>query len=465
MAKYDCIIVGAGPAGIFGALELIRKDRKTRILMLERGRNLEDRTCPSIKKRIPCVKCSSCAIISGWGGAGAFSDGKLALSTEVGGMLGLYLNREEFQQGIEEIHQVYLEFGAPREVYGLEHQEEIDKLVKKAALAGIRMVPAPVRHLGTGRTQRILQQMQDYLKSQGVEIITGLGVESLLVQDGRVTGVVTEKGEEISADYVICAPGRQGSEWLVKQTQKLGLKTAINPVDIGLRIELPAVVMEPLTRLTYEAKFLFLSPSFEDRVRTFCMNPYGEVVMENNDGIITVNGHSHAEYKTEYTNFALLVSKSFTEPFKQPIAYGKYIASLANMLGGGVIVQRLGDIMHGRRSTWDRLSKGLVVPTLKEATPGDLSLVLPYRHFLAIIEMLKAMDQVTPGVYSPHTLLYGVEVKFYSSRLEVSRSLETGLHNLFVAGDGAGITRGLAQASLSGVVAAREIASRLQAED
>lgn len=463
MEKYDCIIVGAGPAGIFCALELLKSDKNINILMLEKGRDLQDRVCPSREKRAPCFGCSPCAIVSGWGGAGAFSDGKLALSTEVGGMLGSYLEREEFEQGIRLVHDVYLEFGAPQEIYGLENQDEIDTLARRAALAGLRLVPAPVRHLGTGRTQRILQKMKDYLSARGVAIRTNTPVDSLVVRDGTVAGVVTGKGEEIAADYVVCAPGRQGAEWLVRQAERLGLKMAINPVDIGLRVELPAVVMEPLTKLTYEAKFLFTSPTFEDRVRTFCMNPYGEVVMENTDGIITVNGHSHAEYKTDYTNFALLVSKTFTEPFKEPIAYGKYIASLANMLGGGVIVQRLGDLMHGRRSTPERIAKGLVVPTLKEATPGDLSLVLPYRHFLAILEMLKAMDQVTPGVYSPHTLLYGVEVKFYSSRIEVTKDLETGISNLFVAGDGAGVTRGLAQASLSGIIVAREIARREKA--
>lgn len=460
MKKYDCIIIGAGPAGIFCALELVRQKKDIDILILEKGRDLRDRVCPSREKKAPCFSCASCAVMSGWGGAGAFSDGKLAYSTEVGGMLGSYLDKNDFQEGIKYVHQIYLEFGAPDKLYGVTNQDEIETLQKKAILAGMRLVQAPIRHLGTGRTQEVLQQMQDYLLEQGVDIKTTTAVDSIIVKDGVAAGVITAEEEEIAADYVVCAPGRCGAEWLVNEAQRLGLAMAVNPVDIGLRVELPAVVMEKITDLTYEGKFLFTSHTFEDRVRTFCMNPYGEVVMENTDGLVTVNGHTHADYKTEYTNFALLVSKTFTEPFKQPIAYGKYVASLANMLVGGVIVQRLGDLMKGRRSTDERIAKGLVEPTLQEAVPGDLSLVLPYRHFLSILEMLKALDQVAPGVYSPHTLLYGVEVKFYSSRLEVSRNLETEIKNLFVAGDGAGITRGLAQASLSGVVAGREIANR-----
>jgi hypothetical protein len=460
MKKYDCIIVGAGPAGIFCALELARLKKDIKILILEKGRDLRDRACPSREKKAPCFGCASCAVVSGWGGAGAFSDGKLAYSTEVGGMLGSYLSKSDFQEGIDYVHKVYLEFGAPEQLYGLANPDGIDMLQKKAALAGMRLVQAPIRHLGTGRTQDVLQQMQNYLVERGVEIKTDTAVGAIIINGGAVQGVLAADGEELAADYVVCAPGRYGSEWLGKEAERLGLEMAINPVDIGLRVELPAVVMEKITDLTYEGKFIFTSPTFEDRVRTFCMNPYGEVVMENTDGLVTVNGHTHADYRTENTNFALLVSKTFTEPFKQPIAYGKYVASLANMLAGGVMVQRLGDLMKGRRSTAERIDKGMVIPTLQEAIPGDLSLVLPYRHFLAILEMLKALDQVAPGVYSPHTLLYGVEVKFYSSRLDVSRALETRRRNLFVAGDGAGITRGLAQASLSGVVVGREIAKR-----
>jgi len=302
--------------------------------------------------------------------------------------------------------------------------------------------------------------MRDFLLSQGVEIRTGMGVANLVVENNTVQGVKTEDGQFIKGRYVVVAPGREGAEWLSQQAQLYGIQTAVNPVDIGVRVELPAAVMEHLTGVIYESKFVYYSKSFDDKVRTFCMNPYGEVVAENNRGLITVNGHSHAHKKTDNTNFAVLVSKTFTEPFKEPIAYGKYVASLANLLGGGVIVQRLGDLIKGQRTNQERLKKCLVEPTLKDATPGDLSLVFPYRHLMSIVEMLKALDVIAPGVYSKHTLLYGVEVKFYSSRLELNRELETGITNLFAAGDGAGVTRGLAQASAAGVVAARAILNR-----
>jgi len=285
--------------------------------------------------------------------------------------------------------------------------------------------------------------------SQGVDICTRMGIKNLLAQDNVINGVETEDGQIISGKYVIVAPGREGAEWLSNQAQQHKIRTAVNPVDIGVRVELPAAVMEHLTKVIYESKFIYFSKSFDDKVRTFCMNPYGEVVAENNSGLITVNGHSHAHKKTENTNFAILVSKTFTEPFKDPISYGKYVASLANLLGGGVIVQRLGDLIKGQRTDAD-----------KDATPGDLSLVFPYRHLMGIVEMLKALDVIAPGVYSKHTLLYGVEVKFYSSRLELTGELETKIKNLFAAGDGAGVTRGLAQASAAGVVAARSILNR-----
>ena len=324
-------------------------------------------------------------------------------------------------------------------------------------MADLRLIPSRIRHLGTGRTQTVLQAMKDFLVEKGVEIGAGVEVDEILVKHGQAAGFRTGKGEEYYGKYLIIGPGREGSDWLVKEARRLNLHSTVNPVDIGVRVELPAEVLEELTAIIFETKFIYYSKTFEDRVRTFCMCPHGEVVMESQDGLLTVNGHSHAERKTANTNFALLVSKTFTEPFKEPITYGRYVAGLANLLGGGVIVQRLGDLQSGRRSTKERLRKGLTRPTLEEATPGDLSLVLPYRHLLAIQEMLQALDVVAPGVNSRNTLLYGVEVKYYSSRLSLSRGLETQIRNIYAVGDGAGVTRGLMQASISGVIAAREI--------
>ncbi|MHB1125580.1 MAG: NAD(P)/FAD-dependent oxidoreductase [Bacillota bacterium] len=460
-ARYDVVIVGAGPAGIFAALELVEHGPALNILMLEKGRDIEQRICYSKARKVNCLQCIPCSTVSGWGGAGAFSDGKLTLSPEVGGMLDHYMEISQLKDLIAYIDGIYLKFGGPEKVYGAGDEEVIREIQRKAILADLKLIPAPVRHLGTGRTKDILREMRDYLLQKGVEIRTGVSVERILTAKGKVTGVATARGEEIKSRYVVAAPGREGSEWLAKEAIRLELTTAVNPVDIGVRVELPAPVMEYLTDAIYESKLIFYSKSFDDRVRTFCMNPYGEVVLENIDGLITVNGHSHAEYKTPNTNFALLVSKTFTEPFKEPISYGKYVARLANLLGGGVLVQRLGDLVAGQRSTPERIKKGLVTPTLEEATPGDLSLVFPYRHMMALVEMLKALDGLAPGVYSRHTLLYGVEVKFYSSRLALTRSLETQIANLFAAGDGAGVTRGLAQASSAGVVAARGILERV----
>lgn len=459
--QYDVIIVGAGPAGIFTALELVKAKADLKILIIEKGRDIEKRICTAREQNAPCFNCSPCSTICGWGGAGAFSDGKLTLSTEVGGSLEQYIGEKNLAEFIDYIDRTYVKFGAPEQVFGLEHEEEIQDMQRQAVLSELKLVPVRIRHMGTGRCMEILQRMQEYLVSRGVEVRTSCQVGEVLVKDNAVRGIICQDGQTYSAKHVVLAPGREGAEWLNREAQRIGLNTSVNPVDIGVRVELPAAVMDHLTRIFYEAKFIYYSKTFSDKVRTFCMNPNGEVVLENNDGLVTVNGHSHAYNKTENTNFAVLVSKTFTEPFKEPIAYGRYIASLANLLGGGVIVQSLGDLVSGHRSTRERLAKCMTIPTLREATPGDLSLVFPYRHLMGIVEMLKALNQVAPGVYSRYTLLYGVEVKFYSSRLALSKSLETQVRNLFAAGDGAGVTRGLAQASVAGVVAAREIANRI----
>lgn len=453
--QFDVIIVGAGPAGIFSALEL--KDTKLSILVLDKGFDVEKRKCPA-NRGLGCVNCDPCLLLSGWGGAGAFSDGKLTLSTIVGGWLNEYCGREKLGGLIDYVDNTYLKFGATKNLYGVD-PDSIGEIERKASLAGLKLIPQKVRHLGTEKCAEILRKMREDLESN-VEIKTKTDVKGLIVKNGQVKGVETFKGERFYGEYVIVAPGRSGAEWLKSEAQSLGLKTLNNPVDVGLRVEVLAPVMEELTNVLYEPKLIFYSKSFDDQVRTFCVAPRGEVITESYNGVITVNGQSYAERKTENTNFAVLVSTSFTEPFREPIAYGKYLARLTNLLSGGVIVQRLGDLEAGRRSTEDRIKRSLVAPTLKIATPGDLSFALPYRYLADIREMLQALDRITPGVYSKHTLLYGIEVKFYSSRLELSESLETKFKNLFTIGDGAGVSRGLVQASVSGVIAAREIKKR-----
>lgn len=457
--KYDVIIVGAGPAGIFTALELVKEATELSILIVEKGKKLESRQCPAKEKNISCIRCNPCSIVNGWGGAGAFSDGKLTLTTEFGGWLDEYISRSQVMELIEYVDSIYLNYGAPEEIHGVD-EKRIRELQQKAATADLRLIPARIKHLGTDKCWDILKEMRDFLDSK-VDIKTSTEVKQLLVENGQVAGIETTRGEIFLGRFVVAVPGREGAQWFSKEAQRLKLDMAINPVDIGVRVEVPAVVMEHLTDVVYESKLIYFSKSFDDKVRTFCMNPYGEVVTENNSGLITVNGHSYSGRRTSNTNFALLVSKTFTEPFKEPISYGRNIATLANMLGGGVLVQRLGDLLSGRRSTPERIKRGLVEPTLKEATPGDLSLVFPYRHMVSLLEMLEDMDKIAPGVYSNHTLLYGVEVKFYSSRPALTSNLETQVQNLFAAGDGAGVTRGLAQASASGIIVAREILKRM----
>ncbi len=457
--SYDVIIVGAGPAGIFAAMELTAKSR-ARVLIIDKGAPLEKRSCKTQKEYGRCLRCDPCAITCGWGGAGAFSDGKLTLTSAFGGFLEEYVDRGLVENLIDEVDQTYLSFGASEKVFGTD-TEAIKKMERLSAAAGLSLIPAPIRHMGTENCYFVLEKMKETLE-QKVDIRMNTTVDELLCRDGRVKGVRLDTGEEIGADYIICGPGRVGADWIYEQAQKLGLEGMNNPVDIGVRVEVPAVIMEEMTSKIYESKLVYFTSQFDDRIRTFCMNPYGVVVTENYDGLLTVNGHSFADLKTDNTNFALLVSKTFTEPFSEPIRYGRYIASLANMLGDGVIIQRLGDLLKGRRSTPERIKRGLVRPTMQEATPGDLSLVLPYRYLLAIIEMLEALDKVAPGINSRHTLLYGVEVKFYSFRLCLSQALETGIKNLFAVGDGAGITRGLVQSSATGMLAGREIAGRLE---
>lgn len=457
--KYDVVIVGAGPAGIFSALELTAKT-KLNVLMLDKGPDINKRKCPA-NRGLGCVNCDPCMLLCGWGGAGAFSDGKLTLSTEVGGWLSEYCSKEELSKLVDYVDAIYQKYGAPGHLYGTD-LDKVNEIERKASLAGLKLVPQKLRHMGTDKCGETLREMRQEVNGK-VEVRTRADVKGLLVKNNIVEGVETTKGEKIFGKYVILAPGRVGAEWLKSEAQVMGLKTLNNPVDVGVRVELLASVMEDLTEELYEPKFVYYSKSFDDQVRTFCVAPKGEVITESYDGILTVNGQSYAERKTKNTNFAILVSTSFTEPFREPIAYGKYLARLTNLLSGGILIQRLGDLQDGHRSTEDRIARSVVVPTLKSATPGDLSFVLPYRYLADIREMLQAMDQISPGVNSKDTLLYGIEVKFYTSRLQLSDCLETKIHNLFTIGDGAGVTRGLVQASVSGVIATKEIIKREKA--
>ena len=445
---YEVIIVGAGPAGLFTALTLADLGID-RLLLLEQGKDLEQR-----RRRNPKD------MLCGWGGAGAYSDGKLTLSPEVGGNLGEFLDQDSLNYLLRKADEIYVAHGAPGHVFG-EASPALEDLADRARLSDLELVPARIRHIGTENCRKVLGRLRASMAGR-IETCTGCPVKRLLAEDGQIRGIKLADGQVITSRFVVVAPGRSGASWMKTEAKALKLKTRANPVDIGIRVELPGTVLKEITDKIYESKLIYYSKTFDDKVRTFCMNPYGEVVTEKNDGIITVNGHSYAEKKSENTNFAILVSSAFTEPFDDPIAYGLHIARLANLLGGGAIVQRLGDLLAGRRSTKARIDRCLTRPTLPQATPGDLSYVFPYRHLLSIIEMLQALDKMSPGVYSRHTLLYGVEVKLYSNRIDLSPEMETQVRNLFTIGDGAGITRGLLQASASGILAGRAIAKRIK---
>lgn len=438
------VIVGAGPSGIFTGLELSKKSNFN-VTIIDKGKDIE--------KRI-----NDNGIYYGWGGAGAFSDGKLNYSAEIGGWLGDYLDEKDLIDIMGKVDKIFLAYGATDRIFGTD-EDSISKLSREAAKADLRLIPSRVRHLGSDQCPKILQNIKKDLEKKA-DIILENEVESVIVDNGVARGVMTRGGKKIPADYVILAPGRGGADWLKNEAERLKLSSSRNPVDLGVRVEVPSQVLEPMTSILYEPKLVYYSKSYDDKVRTFCVSPYGYVVEEKINDLITVNGHSYLEKRSENTNFAILVSTQFTDPFRDPIAYGRYIAKLANLLVNGVMVQRLGDLDAGRRSTYERISRSIVQPTLKMAHPGDLSFVLPGRYLTDIKEFLKAMDKLAPGVYSNHTLIYGIEVKFYSSRLKLTRNLETEVKNLFTIGDGAGISRGLVQSSASGLIAAQEIIRR-----
>lgn len=458
--KFDVAIIGAGTAGIFSAYELNKLNPDLNIVMIDLGSGIEQRKCPILGTNKICVRCKSCSIMNGFGGAGAFSDGKFNFTTEFGGWLNEYLPSNKVMELIEYVDSVNVEFGATTERFST-YTNEAKKLEKKALESDLHLLQASVKHLGTENNLAILQKQYDFLKGK-VEIRTKTSVNSIDVTDSGYK-LDCSNNETITCDYLIAAPGRSGAEWFSTECKKLGLNLINNQVDIGVRVELPATVFEHITNTVYEAKLLYRTKQYGDTVRTFCMNPYGHVVSEKVDGCITVNGHSYTDPKlrSENTNFALLVSNKFTEPFNEPYQYGKRIASLSNMLAGGVLIQRFGDLIKGVRTNEHRLSKSFTKPTLT-ATPGDLSLALTKRHLDNIIEMIYALDKIAPGTANYDTLLYGAEVKFYSARIELNKNLETALPNMYAIGDGAGVTRGLSQAAASGVYVARNINSKIK---
>lgn len=458
--KYDVIIIGAGPSGIFCAYELLDKKPDMKVLMIEKGRSIEKRQCP---KRVTkeCVGCKPCSITTGFAGAGAFSDGKLSLSPDVGGTLPDILGYERATELIGESDKIYLKFGADVNVYGVDKEKEVREIRRAAINANLKLVECPIRHLGTEEGYKIYHRLQEHLKQAGCTMLFNTMVKNIVIEDQVARGVVTDKDETFYADEIVVGVGREGANWFSHICEEHNIDTKVGTVDVGVRVEVRDEIMQFLNENLYEAKLIYHTPTFDDKVRTFCTNPSGEVATEYyEDGLAVVNGHAYKsqEFKTNNTNFAILVSKNFTKPFKTPIEYGKQIAQLSNMLcGGKILVQTFGDFRRGRRTTEERLCRNNLIPTLKDAVPGDLSLVFPHRIMVDIEEMLLALDKVTPGIASEETLLYGVEVKFYSNKVIVNKDFETSIKGLRTMGDGAGITRGLQQASANGISVARSI--------
>ena len=458
---YDIAIIGCGEAGIYAAYELSLKAPSLRIAIFEQGKDIYKRSCPIVAGNVDhCVNCKVCDTMCGFGGAGAFSDGKFNFTTEFGGWLTDYMSRNEVMDLIHYVDAVNVAHGATKDFFSTS-TPEAKALAKRALEFDLHLLEARCKHLGTENNLRILTNIYEGLKDK-LTFHFQTAIKTIQPAE-KGYALLTETGDTYGCRYLIAAPGRSGAEWFSRQCRRLGLKLINNQVDIGVRVEVPAKVFEHITDVVYESKLLYRTKQYGDQVRTFCMNPYGYVVAENVEGINTVNGHSYSEQslRSENTNFALLVSNHFTEPFDEPYRYGKHIASLSNMLAGGILVQRFGDLVKGVRTNQHRLSQSFVHPTLKAAVPGDLSLAIPKRQPDDIIEMIYALDKLAPGTANYDTLLYGAEVKFYSARLELSAELETRLEGFFAIGDGAGTTRGLAQAGASGIKAARAILSRL----
>lgn len=458
---YDVAIIGAGISGIMTAYELVENSSDLSIALLEQGKSIYNRSCPIINGKVKdCINCPACSIMKGFGGAGNFSDGKYNFTTAFGGWFNEYISDKEVMDLINYVDDVNVRFGATTETYSTKTPEAL-KIEKLALEHDLHLLHAKVKHLGTENNLQILKNMYDYLVDK-VQIESDCPVKNIVVNDDGSYNLEIADDQTINCTYLIVAPGRAGAEWFSNQCKALDIPLLNNQVDIGVRVEIPARVFEHITDAVYESKLVYRTKCHGDKIRTFCMNPYGHVVTENVDGLMTVNGHSYSDpaLRSENTNFALLVSSRFTKPFNDPYQYGKRIASLSNLLGGGILVQRFGDLVKGNRTNEHRLSQSFVNPTLN-ATPGDLSLVIPKRQLDDIIEMIYALDKIAPGTANHDTLLYGVEVKFYSAKPELTNELETKYKNMFAVGDGAGVTRGLAQAAATGVYVARNILKRL----
>lgn len=459
--KTDTLIVGSGPAGIFTAFEMIKKGSSKKIVMVEKGKSIKKRKCPKNETK-KCVNCEPCNITTGFSGAGAFSDGKLSLSCEVGGDLPNLIGEEFAQSMIEYTDKIYLDFGADERIEGINNSGEVKEIRLRAIQAGLKLVDCPIRHLGTEKAQEIYSAIEDYLIENGVEILFGYSCEDIIVNDGVCTGVVISDGkstQEIKAQDIVVAAGRRGADWLEKLCLKHKISHAPGTVDIGVRVEVRNEVMEKVNNVLYESKLIGYPKPFKNKVRTFCQNPGGFVSQENYDnGLAVVNGHSYKELKSNNTNLAILCSHNFCYPFNQPIEYARKVGELTNMLGEGrILVQRYGDIIDGKR-TWEKeLMRSNIKPTLKDAVAGDITAAMPYRAMINILNFIEAVDTVVPGFAAPETLLYSPELKFYSNKVDIDESFETNIKGLYCLGDSSGWTRGLMMASVMGVLMGRKI--------
>jgi uncharacterized protein len=459
--KKDVVIIGAGPAGIFTAVELIKKEYKGSILLVEKGSPIEKRSCPKATVG-KCVNCVNCAITTGFSGAGAFSDGKLSLSEEVGGDLPDLIGTVLAQETIQYTDNIYLEFGADEHVEGVGAEDAVKEIRKRAIQAGLKLVDCPIRHLGTEKAQSIYYEIEQYLLGHGVEILFQTECEDILRKDNCCTGVMLKNREglqQVDSENIIIATGRRGADWLEQICTKHHIAHQPGTVDIGVRVEVRNEIMESVNNVLYESKLIGYPAPFKNKVRTFCQNPGGFVSQENYDNnLAVVNGHSYKEKKSQNTNLAILCSHNFHEPFNQPISYAKKIGELTNMLGAGhILVQRFGDILDGKR-TWEKeLARANVRPTLLDAVAGDITAAMPYRAMTNIINFIQSVDHVVPGFAAPETLLYSPELKFYSNRVKMDSTFTTSMENLYCLGDSSGWTRGLMMASVMGVLMARKL--------